>query len=148
MTMPIKNVFRNSAYYWGFGLLVGYVINQPAAQDIAMWHVQIGLPLMALFILTNFACHFQLSKLRKPGSQELSLPKGGLFEVLVAPNYVAEIMTWAAFKVMTGFSWAGILFNMAGLYQMHQWVAEKRARYRKEFKDFPARRKLLIPFVY
>lgn len=39
------------------------------------------------------------------------------------------------------------LFAGAGMYQMTMWALGKHRNYKKEFKDYPKKRKAIIPFV-
>jgi steroid 5-alpha reductase family enzyme len=40
----------------------------------------------------NFYHHYLLSKLRGEGEREYRIPKGGLFELVICPHYLFEIM--------------------------------------------------------
>eukprot|EP00727_Mastigamoeba_balamuthi_P011930 m51a1_g736 hypothetical protein (299) ;mRNA; f:490102-491196 len=152
MTMPVfPNLFRNCAYYWFFGLACGYDVNRAWASELPMWHLYAGFLAFSCCMLMNGICHLQLKQLsheRAPGSTALVMPHGGLFEIVTAPNYLFEILTWVSFNVLTGFQWAGIAFSCCGIYQMNQWAREKHAKYQKLFKNYPKRRRMLIPFVY
>lgn len=56
-------------------------------------------------------------------------------------------MAWVAFSAITGnvFAW---LFSLLGAAQMVQWAVKKHERYRMEFKEYPRRRKILVPFIF
>jgi very-long-chain enoyl-CoA reductase len=148
LTMPVFNVFKNSAYYWGFAALVGWVVNAPTQHELAGWHVAVGFPLFCVAMLCNFICHLKLMYLRPPGTNTVAMPTGFLFDYVTAPNYFCEIMTWVGFNVLTGFTWAGVLFNIVGAGQMLQWATDKHRKYKKQFKNYPKNRKILIPFIY
>jgi steroid 5-alpha reductase family enzyme len=87
-----------------------------------------------------------LRKLRKPGESGYSIPRGGLFRWVSCPNYLGEIIEWIGWAVAT-WSLAGLSFAVwtaANLipraWQYHRW-------YRKEFPDYPKKRKAVIPFL-
>eukprot|EP00771_Trimastix_marina_P000726 gnl/Trimastix_PCT/1756.p1 GENE.gnl/Trimastix_PCT/1756~~gnl/Trimastix_PCT/1756.p1 ORF type:complete len:301 (+),score=81.84 gnl/Trimastix_PCT/1756:23-904(+) len=148
LTMPRFNIFKNSTYYWAFGIFVGYQVNHPRHVAPSLNMQYIGAGLFVLFALLNGICHIQLRMLRTPGSSELKIPRGFLFELVSLPNYLCEILTWTAFNILTNATFAGVLFNICGAWQMHQWARQRHTKYLKQFPDYPKRRKILIPFVY
>lgn len=48
-TMPLTNLIRNCAYYWGFAAFVSYFINHPlySAPPVMQSYVCLGLALLA-----------------------------------------------------------------------------------------------------
>ena len=146
MTMPIRNIFKNCAYYYGFAIAVAINVNFFPRANLTILTI-VGLIGMILSIISNGYCHIILKRLRTPGSQEWKIPKGFLFEYITTPNYFCEIMTWVFFNVMTGFSSFGILFNLCGLYQMWEWANQRRAKYLKMFPEYKVRWTLL-PFIH
>lgn len=85
-----------------------------------------------------------LLRLRADGSTAYRVPRGGLFERVSCPNYLGEIIEWFGWAIAT-FSLAGFafaLFTAANLVPRaiahHRW-------YRREFPDYPAGRRALIP---
>lgn len=76
------------------------------------------------------------------------MPEGFLYSLLgvSVPNYTFEIMIWIGFN-MAFFSLAGVLFLIAGAYQMTIWAIGKHRRYRKMFGDDYPKRKAIIPFI-
>lgn len=146
-TMPIMNIFKNSGYYWGFGALCGYFVNHPYFTNPDATQVYVALGLFILFELCNFISHIQLRNLRPAGSTVRKIPHGFLFELVSCPNYTCEILAWVAFSFMTQ-SIAAFLFALVGGGQMLIWAQQKHRRYRKEFRDYPKGRKILIPFIY
>jgi very-long-chain enoyl-CoA reductase len=44
-------------------------------------------------------------------------------------------------------AYAGLLFTIAGFYQMAVWAIGKHKAYKKEFRDYPKGRKAIVPFV-
>lgn len=148
MTMPRFNIFKNSIYYWGFAAFVSWNVNKPWAHEIAPWHLYIGASVFVISALLNGLCHLQLKALRTPGSSEWKMPSGGLFEYVTVPNYFCEIITWIGFNILTNFTIGGILFNIAGAYQMLEWAVERHKKYKKIFPNYPKSRKIIIPFIY
>lgn len=90
--------------------------------------------------------HIQLRNLRPSGTKKRGIPRGGLFNLVSCPNYTCEILSWVAFSILTG-SIGSWLFTIVGAVQMFFWAKNKHSRYRKEFRDYPAERKILVPFV-
>ena len=150
LTMPIFNLFKNCSYYYTAALLVSWNVNIPAdGVEAPAWRVYLGVAWFVVSMLCNFICHIMLSKLRKKGRNTIVLPHGFLFELVDAPNYFCEIMTWFGFNILTGFTIAGIAFNIVGMLQMIQWANKKHADYKKLFKEeYPKNRKILFPFIY
>lgn len=148
-TMPLFNLFKNSMYYWGFALGVGYVLCHPdytAPKDTLQ--VQLGVALMAVSELVNAAVHVQLSRMRPAeGSDARDAPKGFLFSLVSCPNYTAEVLSWVGFTLATQIAMSGV-FTLVGLLQMTQWAVGKHVGY---LKSDPAYKKLgrkaIIPFI-
>jgi len=143
-TMPIRNLFKNCSYYWGFAGVVAYFVNYP----YSVLENSLTMPAFVafmLFELCNGYTHIQLRNLRPAGSKKRAIPRGFAFEYVSCPNYLFEILAWTSFTVLTQ-SIPALLFALAGAVQMWFWAVKKHKQYRKEFPDYP-RRKVLIPFV-
>jgi very-long-chain enoyl-CoA reductase len=153
-TMPILNIFKNSAYYWGFTALVAYYVNHPLYTKASFGDAQVYLGL-ALFMINefgNYSIHIALRDLRPPGTRERNIPRPTsnpftmLFRYVSCPNYTYEIYSWISFTIMTQTLTAG-LFAFVGAAQMTVWALGKHRNYRKEFKEYPRGRKAIIPFL-
>jgi len=149
LTMPVFNLFKNCAYYWGFAAAVGFNVNIPNENELASWHLVIGFPWFCIFMILNLICHLKLKYLRPKGSNAFVIPHGFLFEYITCPNYFCEIMTWVGFNILTGFTIAGVAFNIVGTLQMLQWATERKKKFVKLFGDkWPKERYILFPFIY
>ncbi|MDX1734168.1 MAG: methyltransferase [Halioglobus sp.] len=80
------------------------------------------------------------------GEKVYRIPEGGLFRYVTNPSYFTELLSFTGFAIAT---WSpGALFvllvSAANLvpraFQVHRWYHEK-------FAEYPAERKVLIPFV-
>lgn len=147
-TMPPFNLFKNCVYYWGFAAIVAWAVNYPGVLP-ANWSINLVLGAIVFIfgLLCNGKCHLMLKRLRKPGVSEMQIPRGFLFEYVTKPNYFFEILTWFGFNILTGFTIPGILFNIAGAYQMIVWARQGHAKLRKIFPDYPKNRKAIFPFI-
>ncbi|PXF46168.1 Very-long-chain enoyl-CoA reductase [Gracilariopsis chorda] len=152
-TMPLRNIFKNSFYYWGFAAYVAYFVNHPLYTPPTQQYLAVGLCVFYFMEVGNFTAHLTLRNLRPAGTRVRKIPRGGLFEFVSCPNYTFEIMAWLGFNVMTR-TVAGILFMCAGAFQMILWAQGKHRRYKKEFDGqdgrplYPPNRKIIFPFVY
>jgi len=152
-TMPLRNLFKNCSYYWGFTAYVAYHVNHPLyTPPSTQVQVYSALALFTICELGNLSSHLLLRDLRPAGTTERRIPYPNrnpltmLFNLVSCPNYTYEFGAWAAFTVMTQCVPAG-LFALAGLYQMSVWAIGKHKQYRKEFKEYPRGRKAIIPFL-
>lgn len=117
-------------------------IPEPA---VDLWFA--GLVLFIVGMAGNFYHHYLLSKLRKEGEKEYKIPKGGLFDLVICPHYLFEIIDLFGISFMSqtvhGFAFAlSSTFYLAGRsYATRRWYLSK-------FKNFPKHVKALIPFIF
>jgi len=151
-TMPIRNLFKNCGYYWGFAAFVAYHVNHPLYTAPGTLQVYISLGFFILSELGNLSIHLLLRDLRPANSTVRKIPYPNsnpltsLFKYVSCPNYTYEFYSWLAFTVMTQCLPAG-LFTLAGVYQMTVWALGKHRNYKKEFEKYPRGRKSIIPFI-
>ncbi|KAK2366602.1 3-oxo-5-alpha-steroid 4-dehydrogenase family protein [Trifolium repens] len=106
-----------------------------------------GIALFLVGIIGNFYHHYLLSKLREKGEKEYKIPKGGLFDYVICPHYLFEIIGFYGFSFISqtlyGFSFAlGTTFYLLGRsYATRRWYVSK-------FEDFPKNVKAIIPFFF
>ena len=147
-TMPLSNLFKNSAHYWilsGFG--IGHFLYSSSYQSTKS--VSMIYACVAVFIvaeLANFRTHLILRDLRPAGSSARAIPRGFGFNLLSCPNYFFEMLAWCAFSFMTDLPSAWF-FTVVASGQMWLWAVKKHKRYIKEFPDYPKNRKPMIPFL-
>lgn len=101
-----------------------------------------------------FVCGFVINKhsdailrgLRSGGKSGYSIPQGGLYRWVSAPNYLGEIIEWGGWALLT---WslpglAFVLFTIANLFpralKNHKW-------YKEYFSSYPEERKAIIPYI-
>mmetsp|Transcript_32873 Transcript_32873/g.47481 ORF Transcript_32873/g.47481 Transcript_32873/m.47481 type:complete len:299 (-) Transcript_32873:1234-2130(-) len=149
-TMPLSNLFKNCAYYWCFGAVIGYPLCSPAFVPPSDTQVYIGFAIFALCELGNLICHLMLSNMRPAeGSTARSIPRGFLFELVACPNYTFEVASWVGFSIMTQIPFS-YLFTLVGFLQMADWAMKKHKGYKKAFDgDYTKlKRKAIVPFLY
>ena len=106
-----------------------------------------GVVVFLLGIIGNFYHHYLLSKLRGNGEKEYKIPKGGLFELVICPHYLFEIIGFYGVSFISQTIYAfcftiGTTFYLLGRsYSTRQWYLSK-------FEDFPTNVKAVIPFVF
>lgn len=106
-----------------------------------------GIVLFLVGIIGNFYHHYLLSKLRGKGEKEYKIPKGGLFDLVVCPHYLFEIIVFYGVSFMSqtlySVSFAvGTTFYLLGRsYATRKWYLSK-------FEDFPNHVKAVIPFLF
>lgn len=149
--MPLNNLFKNCAYYWLFGVVIGYPLCSPAyvapSSEVQVW---LGFAIFLLCEIGNLICHVMLSNLRPAeGSKKRPIPSGFLFNLVACPNYTFEVFSWVGFSIMVNIPFS-YLFTLVGLYQMSEWALKKHQEYKKTYgKEYTdLRRKAIIPFVF
>jgi len=155
-TMPIFNIFKNSAHYWLLaGLNIAVFTYSPSqscptarAAPIFGWNL-LAVLLFVVGEVGNLSTHLQLRDLRTQGGKERGIPRGGVYDVVpvTCPNYFFETMAWTGIW-MTNRSLSTLAFLVPAVYQMAVWAKKKERRYRSEFGDTYGKKKYtMIPYV-
>ncbi|XP_019849821.1 PREDICTED: polyprenol reductase-like [Amphimedon queenslandica] len=112
------------------------------------WKQAAGIVLFLWSSLHQFKCHTILAKLRER-NERYAIPKGDWFDHVSSPHYTAEILIYLSLLLCSNchnlylllplFSTIGLLLLSARI--THSW-------YKKNFKDYPIERKIIIHWLY
>lgn len=150
-TMPVRNIFKNSAHYWILaGFNIAYWVFRPDAAAASATPnqalVYAGLALFVFGELANLNAHYILRNLRRPGTTERGIPTGFGFSAVTCPNYFFEILAWLGIFLVSQLNWSVLFFIVVGGLQMWSWAWKKEKRYRKEFGDkYKKKRSVIFP---
>lgn len=106
-----------------------------------------GIGLFLLGIGGNFYHHVLLSKLRSEGEKQYNIPQGGLFDWVICPHYLFEIIGFIGISFISqtlysfSFTFGTALYLMGRSYGTRKW-------YQSKFDDFPRNVKSLIPYLF
>ncbi|KAM0455881.1 hypothetical protein ACHAPV_002974 [Trichoderma viride] len=149
-TMPARNIFKNSFFYWAFsGALCAWSIyyspwSLAATADQPLVDAA-GTVLYLFGEISNALVHLYLSSLRSSGGTERKIPHGYGFSLVTCPNYMYEILAWAGI-IIASRDWSVALFITIGAVQMFVWAKGKERAYRKEFGDkYKKKRFVILP---
>ncbi|XP_057512952.1 uncharacterized protein LOC130795013 [Actinidia eriantha] len=107
----------------------------------------LGTLIFLIGIYGNFYHHYLLSKLRHKSEKGYKLPKGGLFNLVICPHYLFEILAFFGIflisQTLLSLSCAvGSALYLAGRsYMTRKWYLSK-------FESFPVEVKALIPYIF
>jgi protein-S-isoprenylcysteine O-methyltransferase Ste14 len=87
-----------------------------------------------------------LRELRKPGESGYKIPQGGLYRWVSSPNYFGELMIWGGWAIAT-WSLAGLSFFAYTAANLVPRAIAHHRWYRKQFEEYPAERRAVIPYV-
>ncbi|KAI4240734.1 MAG: hypothetical protein L6R40_004979 [Gallowayella cf. fulva] len=151
-TMPLFNLFKNSAHYW---LLAGlniafwtYRDGAPAAGASNPWITWPSVALYTIGELGNLNAHLVLRSLRSAGGSERGIPHGLGFGLVTCPNYMFETLAWTGICGVT-WSLASVLFAAVAVVQMALWAKKREVRYRRDFGGkYPRKRFVMLPGLW
>lgn len=151
-TMPLFNIFKNSAHYWLLaGINIGYWVYRPkarAARVSSLFSTYVSLALFIVGELANLKDHITLRRLRVRGSTQRGIPRGGIFELVTCPNYMWETIAWIGVAGITR-SLSTVAFIAVAVVQMGLWAGKKEKAYRKEFgQKYPQKRWVMLPGIW
>jgi 3-oxo-5-alpha-steroid 4-dehydrogenase 1 len=81
------------------------------------------------------------------GIKKYRIPTGGLFRYVSSPSYLTEILFWLGFSIFT-WSLAGVYILLITMANLIPRAVATHTWYRETFPDYPAQRKILIPYVW
>ena len=150
--MPLFNIFKNSVHYWLLaGLNLAFWIYRPNSPTASPSNPYITYPAVLLYVigeLGNFHTHMTLRNLRRAGTTDRGIPRGGAFELVTCPNYMYEVLIWTAVGMVT-WSWSAVLFALLAIGQMGVWAQKKESKYRREFgSKYRKKRWVIIPGIW
>ncbi|CCF36891.1 3-oxo-5-alpha-steroid 4-dehydrogenase [Colletotrichum higginsianum] len=151
-TMPLRNIFKNSFFYWAFaGLLSAWHVYSPSSPTALARNDAVDVLGTIIFLFgeaSNAIVHLNLASLRSHGGTERQIPRGYGFSLVTCPNYMFEIISWIG-VIITSRSWAVAVFIAIGAAQMAQWAKGKERAYRKEFPETYKKKKfVLLPGIF
>ena len=150
--MPLKNLFKNCAYYWLFAIFVSYNLTSTSYVNVtpSFYKVMIGLAIFMRSEQLNLKYHFMLSNLRsdKNSLSSRPIPRGFAFEYVTCPNYLYEFTSWLGYSLMTGLT-SSYVFTIIGFIQMYLWARKKHNRYLQMYPDKYKKlgRKVILPYI-
>lgn len=106
-----------------------------------------GVVVFAIGMIGNLYHHCLLSKLRKKGDKGYKIPEGGLFGLVICPQYLFEILIWVGVALMAQTLNASSFMLGSTFYLMGRSWATKRW-YISKFENFPKGIKALVPYIY
>jgi len=151
-TMPIRNIYKNSGYYWVIsGLNLAYWTygpNSPAARPSNPLLTYAGIALFVIGEACNYSTHLTLKNLRRPGSTDRGIPQGLGFNLVTCPNYMFEAIAWVG-VALVNWSLSTVVFIILAVGQMGVWAWKKEKRYRREFGDkYKRKRYAILPGIW
>lgn len=88
----------------------------------------------------------RLRRLRTPGGSRYAIPRGGAYRWVSCPNYLGEIVEWTGWA-LASWSLAGVAFALYTAANLAPRAVDHHAWYHRQFPDYPAERRALIPYV-
>lgn len=147
-TMPIDTVIIISGSYFLFAVSVSYSQHLTTGFPDPMIDLKYaGTAMFLVGIIGNFYHHYLLSKLRKEGEKQYKIPRGGLFDLVVCPHYLFEILGFIGISCISqtvnalSFTVGSTSYLIARSYATRKWYLSK-------FEDFPKDVKAIIPYVF
>ncbi|KAK9078679.1 hypothetical protein SSX86_002736 [Deinandra increscens subsp. villosa] len=108
----------------------------------------VGAMLFLVGISGNFYHHCILSNLRKKGDREYKIPKGGLFDLVICPHYLFEVLEFVGVSCLSqtmysvSFTFGTICYLAGRSYATRKWYVLKfGGKFNKDVKA-------LIPYIF
>jgi 3-oxo-5-alpha-steroid 4-dehydrogenase 1 len=95
----------------------------------------------------NWGSDYTLIRLRGRGDTGYKVPTSGLFRYISSPNLFGEIVEWFGYAVLT-WSLPALAFLVWTCANLIPRAAANHRWYRRQFPDYPARRRRLVPFLW
>lgn len=134
------NAYLNGRYVFGFS--GGY-----PADWIGGPRFIIGTAVFVTGFIINRHSDWTLSNLRRPGESGYRIPYGGLYRWVSCPNYSGEILIWVGWALAT-WSLPGLAFAVWTVANLAPRARAHQRWYREYFKDYPEKRKALVPLLW
>ncbi len=115
-------------------------------QDPPLMAFIVGLVFFAVGMTINVHADLSMARQRDASPEQYIQPKGRLFDLVVCPNYLGEVVQWIGFAV-AAWSIAPAAFALWTFANLLPRAIAHKTWYLQIFMDFPVTRKALIPKV-
>ncbi|KAJ2787491.1 hypothetical protein GGI15_000678 [Coemansia interrupta] len=128
-------------------------IGSPGWISPSIWLVAFGFALYIYASVHQWRCHHILYRLRRRSLRKGSgyaIPSGDLFEYVVCPHFLCEILVYVAIWIVSGFQATTLLWTI-GWTAINLGITARETRkwYIETFgTKFPNKRRALVPFVF
>tara|TARA_B100000941_G_C28437726_1_gene517925 strand:- start:66 stop:806 length:741 start_codon:yes stop_codon:yes gene_type:complete len=126
------------------GFFVGYEIGNISQLNFGI-NTLIGLIIFFAGMYINRSSDNKLISLRKE-NKEYQIPKGGMFKYISCPNHFGEIVEWIGFTVIV-FNLGTLSFALWTSFNLIPRALNHHNWYINHFKEYPVKRKAIIPFI-
>jgi len=106
-----------------------------------------GCAVFGVGLVINIHSDHITRSLRKSPEDGYSIPFGGMFRFVSAPNYLGEIVEWAGWAILT-FSVTGLIFFIWTIANLAPRALSNHRWYKEKFPDYPRNRKALLPWIW
>lgn len=148
--MPLTIIVAGSFFNLMNAFLNGYWLGTMSPVYPVSWLTDprflIGIGFFVFGFLLNQSSDTYLISLRKGGKTGYFIPRKGMFRYVSCPNFLGEILEWTGFAIMT-WSLPGLTFAIWTAANLIPRALHHHKWYRKEFKDYPRKRKAIIPGI-
>jgi 3-oxo-5-alpha-steroid 4-dehydrogenase 1 len=132
------------------GFLNGYFFGNVRPDYEFSWLIDprfiAGLIVFISGMIINIKSDDILMALRKNNSNGYSVPYGRMFRYVSCPNFLGEIVEWFGFALMS-WSLAALAFAIWTVFNLVPRAIDHHNFYKNTFRDYPADRKAVIPFI-
>lgn len=146
--MPVTIVLFAMCFNLANGFFNGYMLGNYSWETPTLIITALGFLLFIAGAYINIQSDKLLIGLRK-GSQtkDYKIPKGFLFEKISCPNHFGEILEWLGFALMA-WNLAAFSFFIWTFCNLSPRAISHHKWYRSRFKEYPANRKAVIPYLW
>ncbi len=106
----------------------------------------LGVCLFILGFFINQKSDYILIHLRKPGETGYKIPKGFLFNYISCPNLFGELVQWSGFALMA-WNFPALTFLVWTFSNLMPRALGHHRWYQKNFKEYPKKRKAVLPGI-
>jgi steroid 5-alpha reductase family enzyme len=114
---------------------------------LSSWQFILGTVIFTIGMGINHCADGVLIYLRKTGETGYKIPKGGIFNLITAPNLFGEIVEWIGFAILA-WSLPAASFAIWTMANLIPRAAAHHQFYLEKFQQYPKKRKRVIPFIY
>lgn len=105
-----------------------------------------GLLIFFTGMVINITSDEKLIHLRKDRSNGYRIPRGGLFERVICPNFMGETVEWGVYAILCWSLPAFSFFVRTFSNQVPRALSHHRW-YKNHFPDYPTERKAVFPYI-